>query len=288
MAMTPDQHSDIDRTVALGEEAAEGMHRAYESKPSRRDTIKIASAIAFVAMAIGIIAAIFIAIGAARSAAEFEVERQATLETVQQNRELAQDALERVKAANEILEGRGQEPVEEVEPNPDDVSEALANAATAQVLAELPDLAPDADEVGQAVAQYITQNPQGPSSQTLARLIADYFQENPPPAGEQGGQGPTGVPGRPPTEAEINAAVLAYCEPQGSDARPCRGPMGPAGTNGEDGVDGTDGEDGADGKDGGIPETFTFTTQSGIERKCTLVEGTGPTNPHYSCQRTGP
>jgi hypothetical protein len=98
------------------------------------------------------------------------------------------------------------------------------------------------------------------------------------PRGEQGEPGEAGEPGDPPSDAQIAAAVDAYCDlngctgPSGPEPNSlqvaaavvtycdnrgeCRGPtgetgdVGTAGPDGSDGVDGQDGSDGASGSDG--------------------------------------
>ena len=62
-----------------------------------------------------------------------------------------------------------------------------------------------------------------------------------------GPSGEDGAPGRPPTQAEIDAAIARA---MASTVPPPPGPPGQDGTDGQDGSDGADGTDGSDGRDG--------------------------------------
>jgi hypothetical protein len=140
-------------------------------------------------------------------------------------------------AANQQLEQRGQAPVPIPAPGSTDDMQVIVAAATAKVLASLPDLHPTAAQLGQAVAQFLAQNPVTVSSQQLAESLAGYFAVHPIPSGptgpsgppgpsgtpgapgetgqqgppgEQGPEGDKGDPGPPPTEAQIQAAFEDY------------------------------------------------------------------------------
>lgn len=152
-------------------------------------------------------------------------------------------ALERLEQANVTLEARGQEPVQL--PAADDPTQVVAAAVTAQILASLPPT-PTAEEVADRLQGAVIGSLTGPSLNELARLVAGYFQDNPP------------QPGPPPTEAQIRAAVDASlaanppapglpgrdgaaCTP---DIPACRGPIGLTGAAGADGATGATGPPG--------------------------------------------
>lgn len=105
-------------------------------------------------------------------------------------------------------------------------------------------------------------------------------------------QGLPGINGRPPTFAEISAAVQAYCSTGRCDGRSpsvtqvaqavasfcnargqckgSKGDAGEAGTNGTNGVDGTNGADGKDGSPGAQgPGPSDDQIQSAVETYCT-------------------
>lgn len=186
---------------------------------------------------------------AATSAAATEVAR------------VAMEAREQAAAANAELEERGQAtvPVPQVGEATD--AEVLVSAATARVLASLPDAQPvTAGAIAAAVRDYAARNPVTPVSPTtgqIADAVAAYLQANPPPAGNpgatgqqgatgpagesivgpRGDQGPMGEPGRPPTGEEIRAELDAYfvdnpippC-PDGTSLQEVRfGALGPSG-----------------------------------------------------------
>lgn len=140
---------------------------------------------------------------------------------VSEIRQLAEDAKTTGDAANAELERRGQQPVPIPQPGQAQDSDVLVAAATARVLASLPDLQPSAAELGAAIAQYVASNSTrfSPSPQQIAAATAAYFETNPPPSGPPGVDGQPGEPGAkgekgdkgdPPTQQEIQAAFEAY------------------------------------------------------------------------------
>lgn len=139
--------------------------------------------------------------------------------------------------ANAQLQQRGQAPVPIPAPGATDDMQVIVAAATAKVLASLPDLHPTASQLGQAVAEYMAAHPVNPLAPTpgqISAALAGYFATAPPPSGppgptgasgaqgptgqagpsgEQGPpgpQGPQGDPGPAPTEQQIQQAFNDY------------------------------------------------------------------------------
>jgi len=137
-------------------------------------------------------------------------------------RKLAEDAHALGATANKTLSERGQATVPIPAPGTTGDTEVLVAAATARVLASLPDLRPTAAELGGAVARYLSLNPI-PAPQLVVEAVAAYFAANPPPSGApgrdcdpavipecRGPQGEKGDKGDPPTAQEIQAALEQY------------------------------------------------------------------------------
>jgi hypothetical protein len=171
---------------------------------------------------------------------ELRTAQTASAAAAEEVRRIAEEAAQQASAANAELASRGQETVPVPAPGQAPDSEILVAAATARVLAELPDSQPvTASAIAQEVASYLQANPPtpvGPTMGQIADAVAAYLQANPPPAGEdgqdgesppclsepnqcrgeqgergpRGEQGPKGEPGRPPTAEEIRTALDAY------------------------------------------------------------------------------
>lgn len=214
---------DVDRTLAAGHAAAEAVVDAVERKPDwpqvRRFVLVASLSVALLMGAVSIAVSVL----ASRSVSVAVADAAAANRTVGENRELANKAYQAAQEANEALKSRGQAPVPV--PPPDNASEALVAAATAQVLASLPSAAPPSREaLAEAVANYMAVNPVtpiGPSIGQVSEALAGYFVANPPPSGEKGEPGTPGLPGTPgekgepgppPTAAEIQAAFVAYVQ----------------------------------------------------------------------------
>jgi hypothetical protein len=143
-------------------------------------------------------------------------------------RDNANKAKEAGDKANAQLAARGQAGVPIPQPGQAADVDVIVSAATAQVLAALPNLRPSAGELGEAVARWFAANPinpPGPTPLQLSSALAGYLATNPPPAGPQGEQGvpgvrgepgqkgdkgETGEPGHTPTTEEIQAAFADY------------------------------------------------------------------------------
>ncbi|MEU0531969.1 collagen-like triple helix repeat-containing protein [Amycolatopsis tolypomycina] len=143
-------------------------------------------------------------------------------------RDNAAKAREAGDKANATLAARGQPGVPIPQPGQAADVDVIVSAATAQVLAALPNLRPTAAELGAQVARWFAANPitpPGPTPVQISAALAGYLATNPPPPGPQGergergetGQkgdtgdkGETGEPGHTPTSEEIQAEFAAY------------------------------------------------------------------------------
>lgn len=154
------------------------------------------------------------------------VQQTASVTAAQEVERIAREAAEQAALANAELLQRGQAtvPVPPVGVATD--ADVLVSAATARVLAALPDAQPvTAGAIAAAVADYVTRNPITPASPTAGQIadsVAAFLIANPPAAGtdgidgedgergERGEKGETGEPGRPPTADEIRAALDSF------------------------------------------------------------------------------
>lgn len=185
------------------------------------------------------------------------------------------DALTKLADQNEILQSRGQSPVEAPPPSADP-AEAIAALVLSRVIAQLPPppAVPTAEEVAGAIGPAVTANVLGPSQQQLTRMVADYFR--------------AGGPG----EAAIDAAVRRRL----AENPPRDGRDGTNGVNGQSPpclaeASQCRGKDGEDGKDSTVPgpagpvgppgptcepgthlETVTFTLPMRTARICVVDE----------------
>lgn len=166
---------------------------------------------------------------------QLRVQQTATATVAAEVERVAQEAADQARLANIELANRGQAavPVPVVGEATD--ADVLVSAATARVLASLPEGRPvTAGAIAAAVADYMTRNPVTPVSPTAGQIadsVAAYLIANPPPAGapgaagargeigeqgkqgergEQGEMGATGEPGPPPTAEEIREALDSY------------------------------------------------------------------------------
>lgn len=108
----------------------------------------------------------------------------------------AHEAKDAGDKANRELAARGQATVPIPQPGQAADTEVIVSAATARVLASLPNLHPGGAELGQAVARYVAANPiqaPGPTPLQISTALAGYLATNPPPAGPRG---ETGEPGK--------------------------------------------------------------------------------------------
>lgn len=279
---------DLDRMEALGRHASEQMQEELaevRNKPSRREVRRqaggIAVAISCVAAAVAILvgsqagADAALALEEASAAQEAqEADRQAQ----KANEELASRAYEQAQQANRRLQARGESPVPVPNPDVADPADVLAASAIPIVLSRLKDLgAASPERIGQAVADYIAANPQGPTADTLSALLAEYLRDNPPPAGADGAEGAEGQPGQPgltppcalepaqcrgadgktPTAEDIKAEVDKVCA--GYPGGTCKGARGEP------------------------PVSWTVTDQFGNTYTCRREPDFNPEAPRYEC-----
>lgn len=142
---------------------------------------------------------------------------------------VAREAAEQAAAANVELRSRGQATVPVPTVGLANDADVLTAAATARVLAALPDAQPvTAGAIAQAVADFMARNPVTPVSPTAGQIadsVAAFLTANPPAAGAPGAAGMPGTPGE-----------------AGQPGTP--GEPGPSGEPGVPGMDGEPGEPG--------------------------------------------
>lgn len=227
----PDRATDVARDAYVsGTAAAKAVGETLSRKADRPDVWKIAGVAAMISAAV----AIAISVPAAISASHTQATAAAADATAREGRARAEEAYAAASLANEELKRRGQPPIPLPVPTDQTVPETLVAAATARVLASLPESgAYSAQTVGQAVAAYFVANPPTVPAELIANRVADYLRANPPVVptpepgadgedgrdgepgvpgqkgdqGERGEKGDPGVPGQTPTAAEIMAAV---------------------------------------------------------------------------------
>lgn len=218
MTDTERHPNEVRDTLSVGLAASRTVGGALSRKADRTDVWKMVAVGGLFAAAV----AIAVSVPAAISAADTRAVASAAQQTGNESRQRAEQAYAAAQLANEELKRRGQEPVALPAPSEDNGPETLVAAATARVLASLPEGATyDAQALGRAVASYFLANPVTVPPELVSSRVAEYLQRNPPPAGEagtDGKDGKDGVDGKdgdpgekgdtgpPPTGAEIMAA----------------------------------------------------------------------------------
>lgn len=220
--MSDDRKTDIAHVMDIGSTAITDTAQEIARRPDRREVIKIAFALVVVVSLFMCGVAIWVATAANSTSAQSAAAAQAAVATAQDNRKLAQTAYDQAVAANRTLAERGQPQISVPAPTGGDPTNTIVSAATARVLASLPDPRPTAAALGQAIATYLSLNPVTPAGPTVAQLstaLAAYFALNPPaagPRGEPGAPGKDGIngvdgargaDGATPTAEQIQAAV---------------------------------------------------------------------------------
>lgn len=217
--LRPDESTDA---YLIGTAATKSVGETLGRKADRPEVWKIAG----VAGAFAAAVAICISVPAAISASHTQATAAAASATAEQGRARAEEAYAAAALANEELKRRGQPPVPVPRPSEENTPETLVAAATARVLASLPDSGRyTAQDLGQAVAFYFVANPPSIPAELIADRVANYLRVNPVPSpapgqdgrdgdpgmdgddGQPGDKGDPGNPGPPPTAAEIMAAV---------------------------------------------------------------------------------
>jgi hypothetical protein len=210
--------------LATGNAALEQAAHDIDRKPDRREVAKIAF-IAAVAVSM-IMGAVAITVSglAFSSASRASVAQQAAAKDQEAARKLAEQAYSSAQEANRALQERGQAPVPIPAPDSSDPTDTLVAAATARVLAQLPDAHPTAAQLGAAVASYFIVNPvtpAGPTPGQISQALAGYLATSPPPSGPPGEDGKPGTDGKngvdgkdapPPTDAQIQQAFVSYVQ----------------------------------------------------------------------------
>lgn len=153
-------------------------------------------------------------------------------QSIDELRDLVESSARAGQDANTELASRGLPTVPIANPGTAPDAEVIVDAATAQVLASLPEgqaVAPSADDLAEAVAGFFADNPPasplGPTPAQVSTAVAAFLTDNPTPTGADGADGADGVngrdgadgapgdpgpPGPPPTAAEIQAALAAF------------------------------------------------------------------------------
>jgi hypothetical protein len=196
------------------------LEHEIETKPSRREVVRIA---VLAAVVISVLGSAF-SIGVSTLALS---QTHQTAADVAANERLAQQAYDAAQAANGQLTARGQASVPVPPPTADDPTGTIVAASAARVLAALPP-APTAQQVAQQLAADQALNPPAPAPAAVISIVADYLAAHPAPAGPSGepgqpgtngtnGQngkdgdtgpvGPEGKQGPPPTAEQIQAAM---------------------------------------------------------------------------------
>jgi peptidoglycan DL-endopeptidase CwlO len=234
---------DVDRIVETASKAAQhqaAVAREVQSRPSRKETRRIAAwssaAFALAGIAISIIISLLALHGTAANTAQY-LAGQAADRAAQAT---AQAAYTAAQQANQQLASQGKPQVPVPAPASNSNSTAtLISAAAAQVLASLPANVgqPTAAQLGQAISNYIAINPQGPTAAQIAASVSQYFSAN--AAQFKGAQGETGdgiasisynAPNLTITLTDGSSQTWAIQGAQGAQGDP--GPSGPAGAPG--------------------------------------------------------
>ncbi|GAA1961798.1 hypothetical protein [Amycolatopsis minnesotensis] len=223
-ASIPDSLSEIRR----------GMHAAVEEAPRQAREVARHEIRRWWVWAILGVFLVALVVGSAAGIGVLQLYgRQASTDAaVDELRRQAETSKTSGDAANGELLRRGQAPVPIPQPGTGDDSQVLVASAAARVLASMPTTRPSAEQLGQAVAAYITRNPVGPTPQQISTGIAAYLATSPPPSGQAGPTGPSGQPGTPGGPGQPGqAGQPGEPGPEGAAGQP--GPPGPAGPPGE-------------------------------------------------------
>lgn len=194
--MTTERRDELVAALDDADGAVEIAQQALDRKPGRREVTKIAIAAAIVISVIMGAVAIGVSTLAISEAARTSADQRAAAKDAEANKKLAESAYTSAQEANKALQSRGQNPVPVPPPTDEDPTDTIVAAATARVLAQLPDQRPTAGQLAQAVAEYFIINPVGPTPGQLSSSLAKYFAENPPPSGPAGPSGQRGTPGQ--------------------------------------------------------------------------------------------
>jgi hypothetical protein len=190
--MTREERDDqLDEGLALVREgAAESAAAEARSVVLRRYWPRLVVAMAAVSLAVSLFV-----VWAVSSLSDQQAATDAAVSVLSTQAKDAKDAGDK---ANAQLAARGQATVPIPQPGQATDTDVVVSAATARVLASLPNLRPTAAELGEAVARYVAANPiqaPGPTPLQISSALAGYLVTNPPPRGPQGETGATGATG---------------------------------------------------------------------------------------------
>lgn len=227
--MPPSSRPEVAETLSTGTAAVTAVGESLGRKADRAEVWRVALVAALVAGVMAVLVSVPLALSGARQQAQREARIQAVEESQRETRERADSAYRSAEEANEELRRRGQPqvPVPRPDGSEEGNQETLVAAAVAGTLAALPERVkePSAQDLGRAVAAYMTTHPApGPSPTHIAEAVAGFLRSNPPAAGPTGERGPQGLEG--PTGPTGPTGPV--------------GPSGPSGTPGSPGVDGQD------------------------------------------------
>jgi hypothetical protein len=211
---------DVHDTLVGGVAAAQTVGQSLSRKAERPDVWRIA----IVLTLLGVAASVAIAVPAAQQAARANAIAVAAQKSADDARQRTGEALAAAALANEELKRRGQQPVPLPPAHQDNSQDALVAAATARVLASLPQPSHFTEEDFKAAYNaYLVAHPPTVAPELVAQRVNAWLEANPLPGpqgkpGEQGEKGATGekgepgVPGQnapPITTAQIMAAFTA-------------------------------------------------------------------------------
>jgi hypothetical protein len=203
-----EQHQELETGLGAVDFVEGKLEHEIETKPSRREVVRIA---VLAAIVISVLGSAF-SIGVSTLALS---QTHQTASDVAANQRLAQQAYDAAQAANGQLTARGQASVPVPPPSSDDPTGTIVAASAARVLAALPP-APTAQQVAQQLAADQALNPPAPAPAAVISIVADYLAAHPAPAG------PTGEAGQPGTNGTNGQ--------NGKDGD--TGPVGPEGKQG--------------------------------------------------------
>lgn len=202
----PRPGDDVTEAWVTGTAATKSVGETLGRKADRPDVWKIAGVVGVFAAAV----AICVSVPAAISASHTQAQAAAAEVAANAGRARAEEAYTAAALANEELKRRGQPPVPVPRPSEDNTPETLVAAATARVLASLPEARTYSPEelrleLGRAVAAYFVANPPSVSAEVIADRVARYLQANPLPQPEPGRDGANGEDGKPGADGQPGA-----------------------------------------------------------------------------------
>jgi hypothetical protein len=183
---------DVHDVLVAGAAAAQTVGQSLSRKAERPDVWRIA----IVVTAFGVALSVAVAVPAAQQAARANAVAAAAQKSADDTRQRTEEAFAAATLANEELQRRGQQPVPLPAANEDNPQDALVAAATARVLASLPQPSRFTEEDFKAAYNaYLMAHPPTVAPELVAQMVAAYLKANPPPPGPSGEPGVTGQKG---------------------------------------------------------------------------------------------